>query len=138
MISQTAEYALRAAVYLAENPQGLHAVPAIARATKVPPPYLAKVLQSLAHHGLLHSQRGIGGGFALARPADQTNLYDIVQAVDPIARIATCPLDLPHHARQLCPLHRRIDDAARRLEQSLRETTLAELLSTGPVLAPPP
>ena len=65
MISQTAEYALRAIVYLAgqELPQTTQQ---IAATTRVPAGYLSKVLQALARGGLVHSQRGLHGGFTLA------------------------------------------------------------------------
>jgi Rrf2 family transcriptional regulator, nitric oxide-sensitive transcriptional repressor len=128
MISQTAEYALRAMLYLAEWSGSSQTIQQIAAATQVPAGYLSKVMQGLARHGLVSSQRGIGGGFTLAQAPAQVSVYAIVQAVDPIVRITHCPLNLPQHAQQLCPLHRRLDDAARLVEQSFRDSTLADLL----------
>ncbi|MEO7714688.1 MAG: Rrf2 family transcriptional regulator [Capsulimonas sp.] len=128
MISQTSEYALRAMVFLAEHRDGLQAIPQIAEATKVPASYLSKVMQNLAKAGLVHSQRGMHGGFSLTRGNEDLTIYDIVQAVDPIQRITKCPLDLPAHAQELCALHCRLDQAAEMIENSFRETTLAALL----------
>lgn len=127
MFSQTAEYALRAVAYLAE--QGTpRTVAQIAQATKVPPSYLSKVMQELARAELVISQRGLHGGFHLARPLDQLCVYDIIQAVDPIQRIHKCPLDLPQHSKHLCPLHQRMDDALAQVETAFRATTFAEVL----------
>src|SRR5688500_2558903 len=108
LISQTAEYALRAVVHLANNAQqnGLpsQTLPEIAGATLVPPGYLSKVLQQLTRAGIVTSQRGIGGGFKLSRAPVDISIYDVVQAVDSVARIRSCPLGIADHKR-LCPLH---------------------------------
>lgn len=129
MISQTAEYALRAIVVLAQGPDQVMLTPQIAAATKVPPAYLAKVLQTLGRHGLVHSQRGLGGGFSLAKEPAQITVLEVVNAVDPLKRIERCPLDLAGHGMNLCPLHKRLDEAAESVEQSFARTTIAELLS---------
>ena len=101
----------------------------IAEAMKVPRSYLSKVLQSLVRGGLVHSTRGLKGGFVLARPPEQVNLLEIMQVVNPIRRIEHCPLDLAGHASDLCPLHRRLDQAMAMVEEAFAATTLAELLS---------
>ena len=127
MFSQTVEYALRAIVYLASRPEAPQTTPQIALVTKVPADYLSKVLQGLAAAGLVRARRGRDGGFSLAIPADQLTVYDIVEAVDPIRRIKSCPLGLKGHIN-LCPLHRRMDAAIAMVEQALRDSNIAELL----------
>jgi len=129
MISQTAEYALRAVVALAAQNGVPMLTRDIAAVTKVPAGYLSKVLQMLGRAGLVHSQHGVGGGFTLIRPAEELTIYDVVQAVDPIQRIHTCPLGLPNHGIKLCPLHARLDNAMRMVEDAFKQTTLAELLA---------
>jgi Rrf2 family protein len=94
MFSQTVEYALRAVVHLAMKSPQPQKTAEIAEATQVPPAYLSKVLQGLKEKGVVRLQRGIGGGVALAHQPDQLTILDIVNAVDPIKRITTCPLDL--------------------------------------------
>ena len=69
-ISQTAEYALRAMSHLARPDAAAMRAIDLARATQVPVHYLSKVLRRLVDAGLLHSQKGHGGGFVLARRAD--------------------------------------------------------------------
>lgn len=129
MLSQTAEYALRAMVHLAMR-DTLATTVDIAESTKVPAGYLSKVMQALARADLVISQRGLGGGFSLARPADQINALEVINAVDPIRRIERCPLGLDEHQEQLCPLHRRIDQMIAAVEATFRSTTIDEMATT--------
>lgn len=128
LISQTVEYALRAVVHLASKSPAAETTDQIAEATHVPRAYLSKVLQSLGRAKLVHSQRGLGGGMTLTRPAEKITVLEVVNAVEPIQRIRTCPLDLAAHGRHLCPLHRRLDSALEMVESAFRQTTLAEIL----------
>jgi len=131
MFSQTAEYALRAVVYLAERPGVRCPTKMIAEATQVPAGYLAKVMQSLAREGVVRGQRGLNGGFVLHHSPEDTTVLDVMNAVEPIRRIRRCPLNLPEHADALCPLHQRLDDAAAAIEESFRRSTIAELMTEG-------
>jgi Rrf2 family protein len=128
MISQTAEYALRAVTYLADHSEAQTAQ-AIAKGTRVPVGYLAKILQGLVRSGLVSSQRGLYGGFTLARPAKDLAIYDVVQAVDPLVRIDHCPLGIAEHGTNLCPLHRSLDNAMATVEQTFRKLTIHALLT---------
>lgn len=128
MFSQTVEYALRAAVHLASQSDRRCTAREISAATKVPKPYLAKVLQQLHRAGILSAQRGVGGGVSLAKPAETLTILEIVNAVDPLRRIRTCPLGLTSHGTRLCPLHRRMDLAMASVESAFASSTLAEIL----------
>ena len=128
MFSQTTEYALRAVVYLASQGGAAQTTQQIAEATRVPAGYLAKVMQGLSRADLVHSQRGLHGGFTLTRPAEELTVLDVIEAVDPIRRIRSCPLGLKGHVN-LCPLHRRLDQALGLVEEALGQSTIAELLA---------
>jgi Rrf2 family protein len=128
MISQTAEYALRAIVCLAARPTEAQTSRQIAGTSKVPAGYLAKVMQSLVRAGIVRSQRGQHGGFTLRRPPEAITVLEVVNAVDPVKRIHACPLDLPEHRERLCPLHQRLDEAAAIVEKTFRTSTIAEML----------
>jgi Rrf2 family transcriptional regulator, nitric oxide-sensitive transcriptional repressor len=127
MFSSTAEYALRAVVYLATNRSGLWSSRAIAEGTKVPPQYISKVLNDLVTADLVTSRRGPHGGFALARDPERIAVLDVVNAVDPIRRIETCPLGIPTHGRNLCRLHRKLDDTIALVEEALRSASITEM-----------
>lgn len=129
MLSQTVEYALRAATYLATVPRQSRTVDQIAEATHVPVAYLSKVLQQLVREGIVASRRGAGGGFTLARTPEKVRILEIVQAVDPIQRITTCPLGLAAHGKRLCPLHKRVDNALAGMEKAFAASSLAEILA---------
>lgn len=129
MFSQTVEYALRAVVFLASQAPASRTTGQISVATQVPAPYLAKVLQGLVKAGVLRTQRGVGGGVSLARPAEELTILEVVNAVDPLKRIHTCPLGLASHGVRLCPLHKRMDRALASVEDAFRSTTLAEVLA---------
>ena len=137
MFSKKVEYALRAVVHLAsvavqaskeDQAPAARTVEQIAEATQVPAGYLSKVMRALSRKGLVHSQRGLHGGFTLARPADELTVLDVVQAVDPVRRIRSCPLGIKGHVN-LCPLHRRLDQAIALVEEALKKSTIAELLA---------
>lgn len=128
MLSQTVEYALRSIVQMAYLAPKTATAEEIAGATKVPVPYLRKVLQQLRKAGLIESQRGIGGGVRLVADPSEVTILDVVNAVDPIQRIHTCPLDLKSHGRKLCPLHARMDAAMAEMEEAFRGTTLDDVL----------
>jgi Rrf2 family transcriptional regulator, nitric oxide-sensitive transcriptional repressor len=129
MFSQTVEYALRAVVCLAQHAPEARTTEQIAAATKVPRAYLAKVLQGLARGGVVQSQRGVYGGVQLAKTPEELTILEVVNAVDPIQRIAHCPLEIASHGVRLCPLHRRVDNALALVEDAFRRSTLAELLA---------
>ena len=129
MISQTSEYALRAVVHLADQSGRSLTTPEIAEATRVPVGYLAKVLGQLAKAGLVRSQRGLHGGFTTAHSADQITVLDVINAVDPIQRITTCPLGLKAHGKRLCPLHKKLDAAMASIETAFANSTIADLLA---------
>lgn len=129
MLSQTAEYALRAVVWLAEHEGESLTTQQVAERASIPAGYLSRVLNMLGRHGLLHAQRGPSGGFRLTRPAASMTVLDVVNAVDPIRRIRQCPLGRADHSHALCPLHRRIDDTAAMVEENFANTTIAALLT---------
>ncbi|HIF01603.1 MAG TPA: Rrf2 family transcriptional regulator [Planctomycetes bacterium] len=129
MISQTAEYALRAVVYLADQDGQSCTTARISEGTQVPAGYLAKVMQSLSRGRVVNSQRGLHGGFTLLTPPEELSVLEVINAVDPIQRFHECPLKIPHHGPNLCPLHRSLDDAGQLLEQTFGDKTIASLLA---------
>lgn len=129
LFSDATEYGLRAIVWLAQHPGQTQKVREIAEGTKATPGYLIKVLQALVDAGILSAQRGSSGGFRLERDAAKLPVLEVINAIDPIERISTCPLGLKSHGKALCPLHKRIDDAMVMIERSFGETTIGDLLS---------
>ena len=131
VLSQTAEHALRAALYLARrHPAGLVSAGEVAAALGTPPNYTSKTLRQLTRKGLLRSVRGPHGGFALRLEPAELSVARLVDAVDEVAeRQAVCLLgDRPCDATHPCGAHRRWSDVQERTSALLERTTLADLL----------
>ncbi len=135
MLPKTAEYALRAVVWLAMDTERRAAADILAEHTKVPRRYLNKVLQELVQAGLVTSQSGPGGGYAIAGAPEKITILDVVNAVSPLERIRHCPLGLPSHTR-LCPLHKELDRVYAETEKALGRVTVADLLRSTSKIMP--
>ena len=134
MLSKTAEYALRAVTCLGSRPEHSVSADVLAEQTKVPRRYLSRVLQDLAAADLVSSRSGPGGGYELARQAEQLTILEVVNAVDALQRINACPLGLKSHS-QLCPLHAELDRAYAAMEAAFAKVTIEQLLdSTNPTV----
>lgn len=129
MFSQTVEYALRCVVHLADQAPSAQTTEQIAVKTLVPKAYLSKVIQGLSRAGIVQSKRGSGGGVTLVQTPAKLTILEVVNAVEPIARIRACPLGLKAHGMRLCPLHKRMDSALAMVEAAFAKTTLAEVLA---------
>jgi len=93
----------------------------------LPREFLAKIFRQLVEAGLLTSAKGPGGGFALARPAHEISLLQIIEAVDSghqidgcVVGLAKCNDDMP------CPQHDLFKPIRQRLRAYLSTTTLAD------------
>jgi Rrf2 family protein len=88
-VSAKADYALRACVELAAaGGDGAIKGERIAQAQEVPLKFLENILGDLRHAGLVRSQRGVEGGYWLARPAEEITLADVIRAVEgPLANV---------------------------------------------------
>jgi len=128
MLSTTSEYALRIMIALTESSSDLMTTEQIARITNVPVDYAGKVLQWLGRAKLVRGRRGRGGGFKLLCDPSETSLLDIVNVIDPLTRITSCPLERETHRDHLCALHQRIDDVLALLEESLGGMSLTNVI----------
>ncbi len=128
MISQTAQYALRAMVTIASE-EGPVLARQIAKSTSIPKPYLSTVLRLAVRAGILHSSRGRGGGFVLARPAERLTLFDIVAAFDDVGQGPRCPFGMPQCSdAQACPMHEVWKPVSLGFRNMLMKTSLSELI----------
>src|SRR5262249_23083997 len=121
MFSKTVEYALRAVVHLAYSAPDARTTEQIAAATPVTPAYRARVLKGLCGAGVVKLQRVFHAGMSRVRGPKQLTILEVVNAVEPIRRITTCPLGLKSHGVRLCPLHKRMDDALAMVEAAFAQ-----------------
>lgn len=138
ILSQTAVYALRAMLHLAERPGGGPVrVDDVAAALDVPRNYLSKILHVLARRGLLDSARGPGGGFSLAAAPDGTTLMDVAALFDDLNE-GRCLLGRPEcRDDDPCPAHGQWKEVAAAVQAFFRDTTLADLARRPPAARQP-
>lgn len=127
LLSEAAESGLRATIWLAQHPEQTWKVKEIAEAIHAAPGYLVKVLQQLTRADIVAARRGAQGGIVLVRSPQELTALDVINAIDPIERLTTCPLRLTKHRHALCPLHQRIDNGLEKIEETFRSVTIAQL-----------
>jgi Rrf2 family protein len=130
MLSQTAEYALRTVVFVAGQGDRPVRIDEMASALGIPRNYLSKTVHRLARGGVLRSARGRGGGFRLARPADQLGLLDVIAPFDQVGAERRCLL-----GREVCSdltpceAHTRWKKVAAHLAAFFSQTTVGDLVT---------
>ena len=136
-LTKKADYGLMALKYLAEqtaaSPTSAFAPASakdIADAYHIPPPLLAKILQTLARGGLLVSSAGTNGGYALARPASEITAFEVIRTIDGPLFITSCitihgTCDLDSHCTIKEPL-RKVNDSIKDLLSAIRIADLIE------------
>jgi Rrf2 family protein len=83
MLTNKGKYGLKAMSHLAGMPTGQPALVAdIAAANSIPKKFLDAILGELRTAGFVHSKKGRGGGYTLARSPDEIRIGDIVRALD--------------------------------------------------------
>jgi Rrf2 family protein len=104
----------------------------IAKRTRIPADYATKVLQLLGRAKLVNGRRGRGGGFRIDCDPKKTPLLTVVNAIDPMQRIRTCPLGRETHQTHLCPLHSEIDRTMEHMEKRFESLTIQQVVDGAP------
>ncbi len=138
-VSAKADYAVRAAIELAAAAgEGPVKGERIATAQGIPPKFLENILLDLRHAGLVASQRGVEGGYWLARPPEEITVADVIRAVEgPIASVRGVRPDELEYTGSAKPLRDVWLELRTALRGVLEHVTLADLVSrtrsSGPV-----
>jgi Rrf2 family protein len=129
-VSAKADYAVRAAVELAVAGEGPVKADQIAQAQEIPLKFLESILLDLRNGGLVHSRRGIDGGYWLARPAAEISLAQVIRAVDgPIANVRGMRPEDVSYSGTATPLRDVWIAVRASLRAVLERVTLADLAS---------
>jgi Rrf2 family protein len=133
-LTRAADYALRIMIHLAGLPPASRPNrSALAQAGEVAEHFLSKILQSLARAGLIDSQRGMNGGFALARRPEQVTVLDVLEAIEGPLILNVCLAAGESCGRKSwCPAHPVWAEAQEAMASVLRRTTIATLASRSP------
>ena len=128
-VSAKVDYALRALLELAASPPGPVPAERLSTAQAIPPKFLENILLELRRAEIVVSQRGVEGGYRLARPADEISVADVIRALEgPIASVrGVRPEEIEYTgpARSLQPLWVELRASMREV---LEGTTLADLV----------
>ena len=129
IISQACKYGLRAMVHLAQDNDEPVLSRDIARELQIPEHFLAKILQDLSKNKLLHSFKGRGGGFRLARSPDAIKLLEVIEAIDGPEFGQGCLLGLPECQDEApCPLHYQWSEIKGTILHMLEQTSIRHVL----------
>ncbi|HWR06510.1 Rrf2 family transcriptional regulator [Sporomusa sp.] len=130
-LNQATDYAFRVVLYLAALPLGeVTSGVVIADRQRIPPRFLQKIMRMLAAGGLVKSYRGVEGGFALTKAAEEITLYDVIVAMEGPLGIHRCLVDRKACNRvcdQECPVHQALAGVQDRLAADLSSVTFAAL-----------
>ena len=131
MFSKTCEYGIRATIFIASesyqnNRVGLRD---IAKKIDSPEAFTAKILQILSKANIIHSIKGVGGGFEIPKETmSQIKLSQIVTALDGDRVFTGCGLGLSHCIEDHpCPVHDKFKAIRNELAFMLENTNLEEL-----------
>ncbi len=126
MLSQKARYALRALFVLAKSkPESMIGIADIAAQADVPRKFLEQILLELKRRGIVFSERGKFGGYALARPPGKIAFAEVIRVIDG-------PLALTPCASQTA--YRRCDDCVDETTCAIRKVLLEVRDSTANIL----
>jgi len=129
LFSRQCEYALQAVMYLALKPDGEKtSIRELTKKLEIPYHFLAKILQNLTYKGLLVSQKGPTGGFALAKSPREISLFDIVEAVDGTGFTTGCVMGFPEcSGKNPCAIHDMWREMRERLQATLADKNIAQM-----------
>lgn len=132
MLSKTAEYALRATIYIAlkgseDNKLGIEE---IAKGIDSPRSFTAKILQLLTQNNrVISSVRGPNGGFYLTDRARKLPVKAILAAVEEENVITKCVLGLKECSEtRPCPMHTQYKNIKKQLKQMFEKTNIQQLV----------
>lgn len=129
-LNRLTDYAVVAMCHMTRAPDGLFTAPSIAQETGIPLPTVAKLLNALAHAGLVASHRGAAGGYSLNRPATDISVAEIVQALEgPIALTACVDGAVGGcESESFCPMRGNWDKVNKAIHGALSRVSLADML----------
>ena len=130
VITRATEYAVRTVIFLAQQPKNdIVLKKDICRTQEVTPAFLTKILQPLIKVGIVNSQRGVGGGFLLAKDPNEITMLDILQAEEGQLKLNHCLVDADFcHRDAYCSAHEVWHDAQHEMAEVLKRYSVADLV----------
>jgi FeS assembly SUF system regulator len=128
-LSKLTDYGLVLMSYVARNKaRTLHTARDLAIESGLPVPTVSKLLRILQQGGFLASQRGIKGGYSLARDAQEISISDIIAAIEGPVALTDCSTDVICDFERGCPIKHNQQIINRVVRGALEKLTLADLV----------
>ena len=130
-LTLTGEYAIRAMIHLASGKDdSIYRISEISDINNIPEKFLRKIIPQLSTAGLIQSQRGIGGGIKLGKPALEITPLEIIEAVEGEMALNKCLIDRAFCSdERWCTVHTLWCQAQKKLRETLSSKSIAELAS---------
>lgn len=135
MLTKKSKYAMKALIYLgAHRDRGPVLISELAESEVIPKKFLENILLELKHHGVVHSRKGKGGGYQLAKTPDQVSIGRIVRIIDGPLALTPCVSQTAYAKCEECKdettcsirmVMQQVRDATASI---LDETTLADMI----------
>lgn len=126
-LTRTSRYAIRAVVELARQGGERVVAEELSRELDLPENYLSKTLHALAREGVLDANRGPGGGYRLAVPADELPLMRVIEAFETLDASRECVLGREECSEENpCPVHGQWQEVVAPIVTFFRRTTVGE------------
>ena len=132
-LTKAADYGIVLLTAMARGEEALHTAAGLSAANHLPQPTAAKVLKLLARHGLVESERGVHGGYRLARSADQISVADAIRAVDGPIAVTECVDETPGlcSVESDCSMRSNWERINTAIEAALDAVSIAEMAVTS-------
>lgn len=131
-INQATDYAFRSVLYLAKQPRGkVVEAQIIANSESIPMRFLLKIMPSLIKAGIVKSQRGVGGGYYLAKDPKDISFLDVVVAIEGKVALNKCLIDPEYcnkKAASYCKVHLALEKIQQKLSEELKNYNFGDLL----------
>lgn len=131
-INQATDYAFRAILYLAKQPCGkVVEAQNIANSEIIPMRFLLKIMPSLIKAGIAKSQRGVGGGYMLAKEPKNINFLDVVEAIEGPIYVNRCLQDHAYCSKNgipKCKVHKALADVQAKMVAELKSHNFGDLI----------
>lgn len=132
-INQATDYAFRAVLFLAKQPEArVVEAQTIAETEVIPMRFLLKIMPSLIKAGIVRSQRGARGGYALAKKPNEITLLDVFQAIEGQIHINKCLEDHKFCSKQgapRCQLHQALATVQEKMANEMSKFNFENLMN---------
>ena len=128
-LNRITDYAVVVLTQMANEPDKRVTAPQLSEESNVPAPTVAKVLKALAREGVLASQRGVNGGYRLARPAGDISMLEVIRALEGPISLTACVdgAEGDCNVELLCPVRGNWDRVNTAIRSALADVSLEDM-----------